>query len=388
MSALSAAQASARETGPTAHAMPAWIYNHPQMTRLEMERILKPSWQIACHVNSVPKAGDYVSFQIGPESVFVMRDRTGAIRGFHNICRHRGTRLLDGSGHCHGNIVCPYHGWSYRQDGALAGVADRDSFPGLDRSRLGLVPVRVDTAFGFVFVCLSGEPKPVGEVFAPLVEEFAPYRFLEMQPVGPISTAEWACDWKVAIDNYLESYHVPIGHPGLQRMFTPDYKDQNGAPGVARGASWLREQPSTRWSERLYQKMVGPLTTHLPEPNRRCWRFYSLLPNLGIDVFPEQMDFFQILPSGPGRAITRSGVFALPDQRREMRVLRALGQRINRQVNNEDKWLCERVQQGLASSSYQPGPLSNIERWMQEFHGLLRARIPETRLSAPPAGFS
>jgi phenylpropionate dioxygenase-like ring-hydroxylating dioxygenase large terminal subunit len=388
MSAPSAAQASAREIGPVAHAMPAWIYNHPQMTRLEIERILKPSWQIVCHVNSIPKAGDYVTFQIGPESVFVMRDRAGAIRGFHNICRHRGTRLLDGAGHCHSNIVCPYHGWSYRQDGTLAGVADRDSFPGLDRSQLGLVPVRVDTAFGFVFVALSGDPKPVSEVFAPLVEEFAPYRFLEMQPVGPISTAEWACDWKVAIDNYLESYHVPVGHPGLQRMFTPDYKDQNGAPGVARGASWLREQPSSRWSERMYQQMVGPLTTHLPESNRRCWRFYSLLPNLGLDVFPEQMDFFQILPNGPGRTITRSAVYALPDQRREMRVLRALGARINRQVNNEDKWLCERMQQGLGSSSYQPGPLSNIERWMQEFHGLLRARIPETRLSTPPASFS
>ena len=114
----------------------------------------------------------------------------------------------------------------------------------------------------------------------------------------------------------------------------------------------------------------------------------GVFPGLGFDVFPEQMDFFQILPNGPGRTITRSAVYALPDQRREMGVLRGLGARINRQVNNEDKWLCERVQLGLGSSSYQPGPLSNIERWMQEFHGLVRARIPEARLSTSPSSFS
>ena len=84
----------------------------------------------------------------------------------------------------------------------------------------------------------------------------------------------------------------------------------------------------------------------------------------------------------------RSAVFGLPDERREMRVLRALGSRINTQVNAEDRWLCERVQQGLVSSSYRPGPLSTIERWMHEFHNLLQARIPETRLSEAPSRFA
>ena len=99
------------------------------------------------------------------------------------------------------------------------------------------------------------------------------------------------------------------------------------------------------------------------------------------------MDFFQVLPDGPGRCIVRGGVFGLPDERREMRALRYLGARINTQVNNEDKWLCARVQRGLASSSYLPGPLSELERWMLEFHDLLRARIPEFNLSDAPQHF-
>jgi len=210
----------------------------------------------------------------------------------------------------------------------------------------------------------------------------------DMVPLGSITTEVWEVDWKIAMDNYLESYHVPIGHPGLNRMFTPDYEDQDFVVSVARGVSWLREQESARWSERMYQRLVGGIATHLPENLRRAWRFYSALPNLGLDVYPEYMDFFQVLPAGPGRCVIRGGLFGLPDARPEMRALRFLSSRINKQVNDEDRWLCARVQRGLASSSYEPGPLSQLERWMQEFHGLLRERIPELRLASAPAQFA
>jgi len=390
MNSLSTAHLDTVSDTPTrpAHALPAWVYNHPELTRLEIERILKPSWQIVCHVNSIPKPGDYETFDLGPESVLVLRDRDGSIRGFHNVCRHRGARLLDGASTCPATITCPYHGWSYRHDGTLIGVPMRDSFPGLDRATHGLRAVRVDTALGFVFVCLAGDPPPVAETWGVLGRELAAYRLDEMMPLEPISCDIWPVDWKIAMDNYLESYHVPIGHPGLYRMFTPDYDDQASVPGVARGVSWMREQPSSRWSERLYQKLIGRAATHLPEAERRCWRFYSALPNLGIDVFPDQMDFFQLLPAGPGKCMVRGTTFGLPGTSRELRAVRFLTNRINTQVNNEDKWLCARVQRGLASSSYTPGPLSRLERYMLEFHDLLRARIPEFRLASAPTQFA
>jgi phenylpropionate dioxygenase-like ring-hydroxylating dioxygenase large terminal subunit len=189
------------------------------------------------------------------------------------------------------------------------------------------------------------------------------------------------------MDNYLESYHVAVGHPGLNRMFTPDFDDQKGAGGIARGTSWLKPQPSSRWSERLYTRLLTQTPMDLPEDNRRSWRFYSALPNLGIDVYPEQIDFFQVLPLGPGRCRIRYGVFGLPDSRREIKVLRALGMRINKGVNAEDRDLCVRVQRGLGSSSYTPGPLSTIETWMMEFHALLEEKIPELRAAVPPAHF-
>jgi phenylpropionate dioxygenase-like ring-hydroxylating dioxygenase large terminal subunit len=226
-------------------------------------------------------------------------------------------------------------------------------------------------------------------MWAPVMEELAPYRLEQLLPTQPVYCEEWDVDWKIAMDNYLESYHVPIGHPGLNRMFTPDYEDQRGVPGIARGISWMREAPSSRWSERIYQKYVAGVTApHLPEAQRRSWRFYSCLPNLGIDIMPEQMDFFQVLPRGPGKALIRGAAFGLPDERREMRLIRWLGNRINMQVNREDRLLCERLQRGIADSHYRPGPLSQIETWMLEFHELLRARIPEARLPSAPARFS
>jgi phenylpropionate dioxygenase-like ring-hydroxylating dioxygenase large terminal subunit len=388
MSSVSIAKPDPQRPLEVAHALPAWVYNNAELTRLELKRVLLPSWQIVCHINSIPKVGDYATFDLGQESVMVLRDRDGSIRAFHNVCRHRGARLLDGAGTCPAAITCPYHGWSYRHDGALIGMPVRESFPGLDRSEHGLKAVRVDIALSFVWVCLAGDPPPVALVWGQLADEFLPYRLQDMVPLGPITQEHWPVDWKLAMDNYLESYHVPIGHPGLYRMFTPDYEDQASVPGIARGLSWMRDKDSSRWSEGLYQRLIGKAATHLPEDLRRCWRFYSALPNLGIDVFPDQMDFFQVLPNGPGRCIIRGAVFGLPDERREMRAARYLGTRINTQVNSEDRWLCSRVQRGLESSSYRPGPLSQLERWMLEFHNLLRERIPEFRLANAPEQFA
>jgi phenylpropionate dioxygenase-like ring-hydroxylating dioxygenase large terminal subunit len=388
MNSVSAAKLDSDAPAVRHHALPAWVYSHPDLMRLEIERVLLPSWQIVCHISNIPKAGDFQTFELGPESVFVLRDKDGSIKAFHNVCRHRGARILDGSGTCAATITCPYHGWSYRQDGSLVGVPMRDTFPGLERAEYSLRPVRVDTALGFVFVCLAGDPPPVAKTWGKLAEELAPYRFEEMVPLAPITTDVWPVDWKIAMDNYLESYHVPIGHPGLYRMFTPDYEDQLSVPGVARGLSWMREQPSSRWSERLYQSIIGKAAAHLPEKLRRCWRFYSALPNLGIDVFPDQMDFFQLLPGGPGKCIVRGTTFGLPSASADLRAARYLSNRINTQVNNEDKWLCNRVQRGLASASYQPGPLSKLEGFMLEFHDLLRERIPEFRLPSAPKHFA
>jgi phenylpropionate dioxygenase-like ring-hydroxylating dioxygenase large terminal subunit len=368
--------------------LPPWTYNNPDLARLEHERIMLPSWQLACHVGDLPNPGDTFTFDLGPDSVFVWRGRDGTIRGFHNVCSHRAARLLNGQGHCPNVLTCPYHGWTYNQDGSLRGTPVRESFPDLDRSIHGLKEVRTEILAGFVFVCLAGDPPSVASMWGGMERDFEPYRFADMRPLAPMYIEHWDVDWKVAMDNYLESYHVPIGHPGMANMLTPDYEDQtNLATGVARGIGWLRDLPSPDWSGRLYQAMVEGVTADLPAENRRCWRFYSMLPNIGIDVYPDQMDFFQVIPSGPGKCTIRGGTYGLPDGRREMRLLRYLNARINRQVQREDEDLCRRVQRGLSSGFYTPGPLSTLEQCILQFHDLIRARIPQTREARAPAAW-
>jgi len=366
--------------------LPPWTYNNAAITKLEIERVLLPSWQIVCHINDVPSPGSYSTFDLGNESVVVLRDRGGEIKAFHNVCRHRAARLLEKSGACKGSITCPYHGWTYNLDGGLRALPVRESFPLLDRETHGLIPVRFEIMASFVFVCITGDPPSPASMWGEMLGDFMPYQFDKMVPLAPMYYEDWDVDWKVAMDNYLESYHVPIGHPGLGRMLTPDYDDQTNLPGgVARGVGWMRKEKSPKWSEGRYQTMVEGLSTHLPEPNRRCWRFYSMWPNLGIDVFPDQMDFFQVLPRGPGKCTIRGGTYGLPDDRREMRVLRYLNARINRVVQREDDDLCRRVQRGLASSFYRPGPLSTHEVCVLQFHDEIRKRIPAANLDAPPA---
>jgi phenylpropionate dioxygenase-like ring-hydroxylating dioxygenase large terminal subunit len=368
--------------------LPAWTYRNATLSRLEYERIILPSWQIACHVNDIPKPGDYITFDLGRDGVIALRDREGEIRCYHNVCRHRAARLLEGSGTCPGAITCPYHGWTYNLDGSLRGLPVRESFPALDRDAHGLIPAHTEIFAGFVFVSLEGDPAPVHAMWGDMVEDFAPYDFWRMQPLAPIYQEDWAVDWKVAVDNYLESYHVPIGHPGMASMLTPDYEDQtNLATGVARGIGWFRGVISPKWSARRYQAMVDGLCGHLPDEARKCWRFYSMLPNLGIDVYPDQMDFFQVLPRGPGKCLVRGGTYGLPDDRREMKLLRYLNARINREVQREDEFLCARVQRGLDSGYYTPGPLSTHEACIFQFHDLIRDRIPETLLQAAPEDF-
>lgn len=368
--------------------LPGWTYRSARMAELEYQRIILASWQIVCHVNDVPNAGDYLTFDLGRDSLIVLRDRAGGIRCYHNVCRHRAARLLDGAGSCGNAITCPYHGWTYNLDGSLRGLPVRESFPALDRASHGLMAVPTEIFAGFVFANPGGHAPPPRACWGEMAADFAPYEVERMVPLTPIVCETWPVNWKVAVDNYLESYHVPVGHPGMASMLTPDYEDQTNLPtGVARGIGWLRDAPSPKWSARRYQAGVDAVCRHLPEHARRSWRFYSMLPNLGIDIYPDQMDFFQVLPEGSGACRIRSGTYGLPDARREMRALRYLNTRINREVQREDEFLCRRVQRGLDSGFYTPGPLSSHETCIVQFHELIRERLPEARLATPPAGF-
>jgi phenylpropionate dioxygenase-like ring-hydroxylating dioxygenase large terminal subunit len=155
---------------------------------------------------------------------------------------------------------------------------------------------------------------------------------------------------------------------------------------VAWSRSVLRERPSSNWAERMYQRMAPEVLTDLPEDVRRTWLFCSMVPNMGIDIYPDSMDVFQVLPTKAETCLVRWPVFRRADMRREAKLLRYLNMRINRQVGVEDRHLSERVQSGMRSWGFEPGPLSSYEYAIRDFHDRVRAACPVTTLAEAPPG--
>jgi len=357
--------------------LPAWTYLSAELLELEYERVILPSWQFVCHQNQVREAGDFATLDLMRDSIIVMRGKDGALRAFQNACRHRGSKLLDGAGTCKHRITCPYHAWSYQLDGRLAAVPSEKTFPGLDKSQLGLKELELEVFCGLVFVRIVGGGAPIAELWGDLAKELAPYRIEEMVPAeGTQISEEWACNWKVALDNYLDNYHVPFGHPGLHRLMDNELACTINRHGISFSKSVVRERESHVWSERMYQKLAPHAFADMPEDVRATWLFGFMPVNIGFDVFPDSMDIFQILPKGATRSIIRTPLFVRPDARREARAMKYLANRINLQIGHEDKVLCERVQAGLSSHNYQPGPLSEYEMPVKDMHARLRASCP------------
>src|SRR5918996_4383751 len=131
------------------------FYRDPAVLEAEHELILERSWQLVGHVSRIPEPGDYMTAQVGTQPVLVVRGKDGVARAFRNTCRHRGSRVLSGSGQCGKAIRCRYHGWTYRLDGSLIGMPEVRSFGDIDKSGLGLLPARVEESMGLVFVNLD-----------------------------------------------------------------------------------------------------------------------------------------------------------------------------------------------------------------------------------------
>ena len=363
--------------------LPAWTYSDPEFFAVEQERVFAAAWQVVCHLSDIPEAGDWHTLEYCGESVIVVRGRDGEVRAFANICRHRGSRIVDGESGCAKKLVCPYHAWTYELDGRLTGVPDRESYPTLDKSAQGLAPVSIEVWRGFVFVRLKDEGPSVASMMAPYESMIAPYRFEELQALGRVTMRPRAVNWKNIGDNYSDGLHIPVAHPGLTRLFGKSYGIE-AEPYVDRMWGDMEDRPSANWSERAYQRLLPPVP-HLPAKSQRHWLYFKLWPNVAFDIYPDQVDFMQWLPVSPTTSMIREISYVLDDDRREMRAARYLNWRINRQVNAEDTALIARVQQGMASRGFSMGPLSDKEVCLRHFCQRMREIVPEARLETKPA---
>ena len=388
----------------------AKAYSDPAVFERERREVFAKAWIIVGHVAEVAAPGDFTTGDIGGEPVVVVRDEDGSLRAFSNICRHRAARLADGSGSCGKVLRCPYHGWTYRLDGTLAAMPEGRGFgEDFDRDAVRLPEFRVDVLGGLVFVAMDPDIPPVREWFGDIAERLeslnidrlVPLTRREWRPRSIASelpgalrtrrvdavrelvpparfarfTAEYDHNWKNLADNFLEAYHVPIGHPGLLRLL--DYPRYRAT--LYERAAWidgpLRDNPSRDTLERLYQRFHVPMP-EFPAELRGQWTYIHLWPAQFIDIYPDTIDTWQMQPLGPLRTRTSSMVLRSPNESLQGRVVRQINHRLGDEVMDEDVRLIDGVQVGLGSMTYTRGVLNDNENAVGHFHDLLRAAVP------------
>jgi choline monooxygenase len=362
-------------TSSPAVTLPARAYTDALLHQRERRELFARSWMPVCTIAQVANPGDFVATSIAGEPVIVLRGDDGQLRALSNVCRHRASLLVREAGNCPRVLRCPYHGWTYGHDGGLVGVPEARGFDDLDRDAVSLPQFSLGVMADLVCVNLDPEAEPLAGWFGELETRLEAFGLGRLTVQGPYID-EYDHNWKVIADNYLEGYHIPVGHPGLLRML--DYKRYRPTPG--RHHSWidgpLREGSRSKDRlERLYQRAYEPMPG-FPAELVNAWTYVHMFPSTFIDIYPDQIDTWQLQPLGLRRTRTISWVFTPEGGSLRAEAARKANWQINEKVMDEDVELCNGVQEGLESLTYQRGVLNRNEAAVLNFHNMLREAIP------------
>ena len=366
--------------------LPGWAYFSQELFELECETLFKTHWQFVCHVNEAADIGAYVTFDVAGERALVIRGHDGILRAFHNLCRHRGSRIVpDARGVCNKAMVCPYHGWAYNLDGGLRGIANRDTFPPMQADKWGLKPLEMEIWNGLVFIRFQAGPQPaVAEILARFDDEIAPYDLANMVPTDSNSMDDLLpVNWKSVRDVDNEGYHVRQAHPGLHQLYGNGYFDEPYANGTSRLVGTFNEAYGHRWSVRKYREIL-PEADNLPREQQRQWIYFGMFPNFVLGLYPDSVIYYQEVPQSAEQTVQRGMCYRRRDESRKMKAARYLSGRIDRDTADEDQmlmvWSCEATK----SSAYDGVIFSDLEYGVKTYHDHLRQLLPVMAQPVPP----
>ena len=388
-----------REVG---YSLEAPFYTDPEIFRLDVAAIFAKHWLFCAAEAEIPDAGDYVTIDIGPYSIIILRDDDEEIRAFHNVCRHRGSRLLKESCGSVGNIVCPYHQWTYRPDGEL--IFAESQPPSFDKSRFGLRPVHAKNAAGLIFVCLDDNaPSDFDDVASFLEPYLTPYGLNNAKIAHQIDLPEEG-NWKLVMENNRECQHCDGAHPELVTAYFPLFgytedditpklrpvfeRYQAAAANLERACA-LRGFPRDERRE-LDNRPTGFQLSHLPldgegisfapDGAQVCSKLMGSLtepkfgdlslhmqPNSWFHFLSDHAVVFRVLPLSPDKSIVRTTWLVHPDAVEgvdyDVESLTAVW----RATNSQDRELVVGTQNGVANPGYVPGPYSLVEDDVEAF---------------------
>lgn len=357
---------------PLDHAwtIPSPWYFDTSIAELEQQSVFGRSWQVAGLIDQVKEKGSFFTADVAGEPIVVARGDDGTLRAFYNVCRHHAAAVVTEAQGCAKQFRCPYHGWTYGNDGALKGMVEFEGVCDFDRARNGLVPVSVATWENFVFVNLDRQASPLQDFLGAIPGLVAPLHLAKKMKFFDRRVYTLQCNWKVYVDNYLDGgYHVPHAHKSLSSVIEyTKYTIEN----FERACLQSSPLSSGKKSE------SGVAAT------RQGRAFYLwIYPNFMINAYEGVMDTNQVLPLAVDKcAVVFDYYFADVSKKAAKRNLASI--KVSEKVQDEDMAICDAVQRGLASRAYVAGRLS-VRREAGEhlFHRLLHADL--TRALGQPA---
>ena len=336
-----------------AHALPAPFYTDTELYQAEQGLVFGRSWQLVAHLDALRDPGDHVVADVAGKPIIVVRGQDGELRAFHNVCRHRAgpLALCDGKGAK--ALHCKYHGWTYTLDGQLRSAPEMQGAADFQVSDIRLPPVRIAIWSPLVFVSLSDDAPPFEQVFAGISERVAPNQVQALRFHNRISY-DIDCNWKVYVDNFLEGYHLPHVHPGLNKLL--DYRSY-----TTELAEWYSLQYSPLENDANFYGAGGGAY------------YYFIYPNIMLNCLPGRMQTNRIVPLGVNRCRVEFDYYypATADAYEIAR--RAQDQQFSNEIQDEDINICLAVQRGLQSGSYHAGRLCpKREAGVKHFQDLLK----------------
>ncbi len=269
-------------------------YYSPKYLEREYEKLWPRTWQSVCREEELVETGDYVTYDIGDESVFVMRSASGQLHAFHNVCQHRGRRLLAGSGNTD-SIRCPFHGWRWDTEGANTHVTFEEDWSGaLEGEDLGLGEVRLDTWGGFVFICFDASAEPLLDYLGEAAEALAPFELHKMR----YRWRKWLkipANWKVALEAFNEGYHVSITHWPLNEFGTSRFVSRAAGIHGTFAADNSRLRPESSSSDGARPAAAMPDAETLAKTMAGFFRF--LKENIDSNMTDSMVYAAQMLPA-------------------------------------------------------------------------------------------
>jgi len=363
------------------YTLPREAYVSPELFAWEMRNFFEPSWVCLGRTEGLMRPGTRKAVPVGEETILLARDTSGTLRGFFNVCRHRGHELLPAGGSAEGPLIeCPYHGWIYRADGSLKSAPRLGLRPGFEVSKHGLVSVRIEEWQGWAFVNVSGDARPLSEHLGNLVElvkPWAPHDMIETARIDYVVEA----NWKLIHENYQECYHCSEIHPELCRVSPPTSGADLTATGMWIGGWMDLEEGMETMS--LTGRGGAPILPGLSSELERRVYYLGLFPNLLISPHPDYVLSHRLEPLSPTRTrVECRTLFPKAVAEREGFDGSYAGEFWD--VTNRQNWAaCESIQRSAASRGFRPGPISEMEEAVYQFFNMIAAGYVDGHLSPP-----